>query len=454
MDGKKTPCTMAMKLKDSLTTLDQELKWLGEMIIYRFADYFEQTTQFEYPQAPDLSEDDSYYASVLREFDLDDIARLLILIGLVPHLRPSVFDIFFTKNAKFDRYYAEFGGLKGEKYSGFIPTGETAAFIIAGSDLHKRFQLQRCFEEQHLLYKNNILSLGFTNNYEPIWSGELIMSKEFLTHVTLNEPYKPRFSPSFPAQLLSTKLDWSDAVFDPYVLQEVSQIQSWIEHEQNIMEEWKLKKYLKKGYRSLFYGPPGTGKSMTAALLGKSHNMEVYRIDLSSVVSKYIGETEKNLSKLFDMAENKKWILFFDEADALFGKRMNSQSSNDMFANQQVSYMLQRVEEFDGVVILASNFKNNIDDAFLRRFQSVIYFPKPDRSLRFELWHKYFSAFDMENVNIERIAADYDISGGSIINVLRYCSIASSKRNTKTILESDIIKAIKKEFLKEGTTLK
>jgi len=443
-----------MKLKDSLTTLDQELKWLGEMIIYRFADYFQQTAQYEYPKPPDLSEDDSYYATLLRDFDLDDIARLLMVIGLAPHLRPSVFDIFFTKNAKFDRYYAEFGGLKGEKHSGFIPTGETAAFIIAGSDLHKRFQLQRCFEEQHVLYKNNILSLGFTNNYEPIWSGELIVSKEFLTHVTLNEPYKPRFSPSFPAQLLSTKLDWIDAVFDPNVLQEVGHIHAWIEHEENIMQGWKLNKYLKKGYRTLFYGPPGTGKSMTAALLGKSHNMEVYRIDLSSVVSKYIGETEKNLSKLFDMAENKKWILFFDEADALFGKRMNSQSSNDMFANQQVSYMLQRVEEFDGVVILASNFKNNIDDAFLRRFQSVIYFPKPDPAMRLQLWHKYFSAFDMENVNLERIAADYDISGGSIINVLRYCSIASSKRNTKTILEADIIKGIKKEFLKEGTTLK
>ncbi len=445
---------MAVTLKDSLHTLHRELQWLSDMIIYRFADYFQQSSQYAYPEPPDLSEDDSFYAALLRDLELDDIGRLLILIGLAPHLRPAVFDIFFTKNAKFDRFYAEFGGLKGEKHSGFIPTGETAAFIIAGNDLHKRFQLQRCFDEEHVLYIHNILSLGFTNQYEPIWSAELVISKEFLTHVTLSEPYKPRYSPSFPAEQLTTKLDWNDAVFDAQVLQEVNHIQAWIAHEENIMKTWNLQKYLKKGYRTLFYGPPGTGKSMTAALLGKSNNMEVYRIDLSGVVSKYIGETEKNLAKLFDMAEHKKWILFFDEADALFGKRISTQSSNDMFANQQVSYMLQRIEEFDGVVILASNFKNNIDDAFLRRFQSVVYFPKPDPSLRLQLWQKYFSHFDMANVNLEKIATDYEISGGSIINVLRYCSIASSKRNTRVILESDIIKGIKKEFLKEGITLK
>jgi hypothetical protein len=423
------------------------------MITYRFAEYFQQSTHHQYPESPNLTTDESFYAVTMQALDLGDIDRLLILIGLAPHLRPAVFDIFFTKNAQFDRVYAEFGGLKGEKHSGFIPTGETAAFIIAGNDLDKRFQLQRCFEEPHVLYKQNILSLGFTNTHEPIWSGELIVSKEFLTHVTLNEPHKPRLSPTFPAQLLTSKLDWDDVVFDPNVLQEIKHIESWVTHEESIMKGWNMQKYLKKGYRALFYGPPGTGKSMTAAILCKSHSMEVYRVYLSSVVSKYIGETEKNLANLFNMAESKKWILFFDEADALFGKRINTQSSNDMFANQQVAYLLQRIEDFNGVVILASNFKDNIDEAFLRRFQSVVYFPKPDSVLRLELWKKYFAPFDLSKVNLEKIANNYEISGGSIINVLRYCSISSAKRNTTIVHEKDIIKGIKKEYLKEGITL-
>ncbi|MDA9819923.1 ATP-binding protein [Salibacteraceae bacterium] len=444
---------MALDHQPSLNTLNRELEWLNQMITYRFSDYFQQTNEVLYPQAPDLSMDSSYYAHSIRELQIGDSGRLLILIALAPHLRPAVFDIFFTKNATIDRVYAEFGGLKGEKHSGFMPTGETAVFIIAGGDLDKRFELQRLLDEESPLYKKNVLSLGFTNEYEPMWSGELILSKEYLTKFTLNEDYQPRFSPSFPAHLLSTKLNWEDAVFDQNVLEEINHIKSWIQHEQQIMQGWGLEKFLKRGYRALFHGPPGTGKSMTAGLLGKSHGMDVYRVDLSSVVSKYIGETEKNLSKLFDMAESKNWILFFDEADALFSKRMKTQSSNDMFANQQVAYLLQRIEDYHGVVILASNFKDNIDEAFLRRFQSLVYFPKPSSNLRLELWQKHFSNFELGDVDLAKIAKNYEITGGSIINVLRYCSIASAKRKNNVVQEKDILIGIKRELSKEGITI-
>ncbi|HAW20478.1 MAG TPA: AAA family ATPase, partial [Flavobacteriales bacterium] len=375
---------MEIAFNSSIETLDKELAWLNSVISYRFAEYFKHPEQTPFPEAPNLEDDQSYYAAAIRNLNITDTSRLLILIALAPHLRPAIFDMFFTKNEQFDRVFAEFGGLKGEKHSGFVPTGETAAFIIAGDNLERRFELQRSFDESHVLYRENILSLGFTNAYEPMWGGELIISQEFLTHLTLNEPYNPRFSPNFPAHHLVTKLEWGDAIYDASVLTEIEHIRSWILHQDAILKDQNLSKYLKSGYRVLFYGPPGTGKSMTAALLGKSHGLDVYRVDLSSVVSKFIGETEKNLAKLFDIAENKNWILFFDEADALFSKRVSSQSSNDMFANQQVAYLLQRIEDYNGVVILASNFKDNIDDAFLRRFQSIILFPKPTANIRQE----------------------------------------------------------------------
>ncbi len=444
---------MDVTFNNSLSTLNRELEWLNQVIVYRFAEYFKHSEQYPYPEAPNLDEDVSYYASVIKDLKINDTSRLLILIALAPHLRPAIFDIFFTKNEQFDRVFAEFGGLKGEKHSGFIPTAETAAFIIAGDSLDQRFELQRCFAEKHILYRENILSLGFTNSYEPIWGGELIISQEFLTQFTLNEEYKPRFSPSFPAHLLTTKLTWDDAIFEKSVMNEIELIRSWIKHENEILQNESLDKYLKSGYRVLFHGPPGTGKSMTASLLGKSHGMDVYRIDLSSVVSKFIGETEKNLAKLFDVAENKNWILFFDEADALFAKRISTQSSNDMFANQQVAYLLQRIEAYNGVVILATNFKDNIDGAFLRRFQSIIFFPKPNTEIRMSLWKKYFSTFEVQEEELERISSEYEITGGSIINVLRYCSIVSAQRSNRRIKKSDILKGIKKEFLKEGVTL-
>ena len=125
----------------------------------------------------------------------------------------------------------------------------------------------------------------------------------------------------------------------------------------------------------LFIGAPGTGKKTLASLIGQQSGKEVYRIDLSMVVSKYIGETEKNLSKIFDAAEHKNWILFFDEADALFGKRTNVRDAHDKYANQEVAYLLQRIENYNGLVILATNKKNNIDEAFIRRLQSIIHFP-------------------------------------------------------------------------------
>ena len=121
-----------------------------------------------------------------------------------------------------------------------------------------------------------------------------------------------------------------------------------------------IESFLKAGYRTLFYGPPGTGKTLCATLIGKKNGMDVYRIDLSMIVSKYIGETEKNLANVFDQAENRNWILFFDEADALFGKRTSTNTSNDRHSNQEIAYLLQRIEDFPGTVVLATNLKSKL----------------------------------------------------------------------------------------------
>jgi SpoVK/Ycf46/Vps4 family AAA+-type ATPase len=239
------------------------------------------------------------------------------------------------------------------------------------------------------------------------------------------------------------------------VLDELDEIKDWIAHGSVLLNDWGLKKKIKPGYRALFFGPPGTGKTLTACLLGKFSNMDVYRIDLSMIVSKYIGETEKNLGKVFDQAMNKNWIWFFDEADALFGKRTQTSSSNDRFANQEVSYLLQKIEDFPGIIVLATNLKANLDDAFSRRFQNMVYFTMPDAKQREILWSKAFSnksSFE-KNVHLEEIADKYEIAGGSIINVVRYCSLKALKRNDTFIKKIDIINGIKKEFLKEGKTI-
>ena len=247
-------------------------------------------------------------------------------------------------------------------------------------------------------------------------------------------------------------------VLDYNVKVEIEEINNWIRWESTIMDEWQLGRFLKAGYRSLFYGPPGTGKTLTATLIGKHNQMDVYRIDLSMIVSKYIGETEKNLAYVFDLAENRNWILFFDEADALFGKRTSTNTSNDRHANQEVAYLLQRIEDFPGIVILATNLRSNIDEAFSRRFQSVVYFPMPREELRIELWKKMLrqewleEKFDKTDALI-RQCAGYELSGGSISNVIRRCALRLLAENRTKLTKPILIESIQKELYKEGRIL-
>jgi SpoVK/Ycf46/Vps4 family AAA+-type ATPase len=174
------------------------------------------------------------------------------------------------------------------------------------------------------------------------------------------------------------------------------------------------------------------------------------------MISKYIGETEKNLSGLFDQAENKGWILFFDEAESLFGKRVEANTSNDRSANQQIAYLLQRLEDYNGVVILASNFESGLDEAFTRRFESMVHFPSPDADQRLQLWENYFRGqrYSLEQPELlPAVAEKFELSGGKIINVLRYCCIKAVERGAELIRTDELLYGIRRELYKDGKTV-
>ncbi len=158
-------------------------------------------------------------------------------------------------------------------------------------------------------------------------------------------------------------------------MEQLNELRRWLSLNSKFQADKNLKLKKKYGYRVFFDGPSEINKKATAEMLGREFNKEIFRIDLSSVVSKYIGETEKNLEAIFKKAESKNAILYFDEADALFGKRTDVKDAHDKYATQEVSYLLQWIEEYPGIVILAGNLKGNIDDAFIRRFQTVVQFP-------------------------------------------------------------------------------
>lgn len=428
--------------------MNEYIVWFNQILTVAIQHYFQQES--EYSSLEQLSPPSNGWMEIVTSTQkITFQERIVVMLALMPHVCPQILDIFFVQNKNFDRQYTEFGGWKGLSHGGFLPTGETAAFIIAGEDTDRRKSVIKYFQKDHWFYTKNILRLEGAGEGEPFLSGQLRVSEEFLSQVLLDKEYKPDYNIGFPAKRITTELNWDDMVLDYQVAIELEEINAWISSGKTIMEDWGLSRILKAGYRSLFYGPPGTGKTLAATLLGKKNNMDVYRIDLSMIVSKYIGETEKNLARVFDLAENRNWILFFDEADALFGKRTSTNTSNDRHANQEVAYLLQRIEDFPGMIILATNLRSNIDEAFSRRFQSVIYFPMPTEELRAEIWRKMLKNWP-GSVDEELIlmAAETELSGGAITNVIRRCALSQVNQKDKSLNKSILNNALQKEKLK------
>lgn len=376
--------------------------------------------------------------------------QIILLLALMPHISPETLDPFFIQNKDLDRPYTEFGGWRGVSHGGFLPTGQTALFLLMQSE-ETPLQTLQLFSKDHWFRQNNILHLEGQGEGEPFLSGKLVVSDEVLAKIQRLK-YEPEYNAGFPAKRITTQLEWKDLVLPYHLQEELDDMICWIRNQAEIREKWQLEKIVRQGYRCLFYGPPGTGKTLTATLLGKQNETDVYRVDLSMIVSKYIGETEKNLANVFDKAEHQNWILFFDEADALFGQRTETQSSNDRHANQEVAYLLQRIEEFPGIVILATNLKENIDEAFFRRFQSALYFPMPDERLRYRLWKNMIPSAWLEHNGEELLqkAAAFNLSGGSMVNVIQTLAVKLYNR-AKPVLYMELLKeAIRKELTKEG----
>jgi hypothetical protein len=459
VDGRRDPGGMVSEhdpIAGNAATLERELAWLGRLIDARFADYFgsEHADAPREPGAsvldvapPPLDGVDSAYADFVRHYRLGLIERAAVALALAGELRPQLLDIFFTRNKTFDRRFTEFGGLTTAD-GGFVPTGETLVYILGGADLELRLRLGALFDAGHVFAAHHILRGGADPLRAP-----LRISEEVLSLVTTGRPRRPAFGADFPAMRVDTSLEWDDVVLHPGTRKQIDEILAWIEHGETLLRTWAMAGRIRPGHRSLFYGPPGTGKSMTACLLGKTTGRDVYKVDLSLVVSKYIGETEKNLGRIFDQAEHREWILFFDEADALFGKRSETRDAHDRYANQEVAFLLQRIETFDGVAILASNLRDNLDPAFARRFESVIYFPMPRPEERLRLWQRGFSSLaELEpGLDLEDLARQHPLSGGTIMNVIRHASLQALRRGERLIAASDLLAGIRRELSKEVT---
>ncbi|AFY70343.1 AAA ATPase central domain protein [Thalassoporum mexicanum PCC 7367] len=436
-------------------TLQSALRYLSQVIQWRIESYFATNPHVGemLPKPPlDWLAQETALSKFIEAYQLDIFAQLTLIIALAPHLQPDFFDRAITAQLPEAGDYPQIGGCRGVSHRGFLPTGDTVLFILGGTQLSDRIRFQKIFSPNHLFVRKQVLSIYAPTNGEPLMSGRLVLSQEYVNLFIYGYVTPPHFNTQFPAQRITTNMQWDDLVLNAQTLEQIYDLETWIIHSPTLLNEWGMKRNLNRGYRALFYGSPGTGKTLTACLLGKYTNKEVYKVDVSMVVSKFIGETEKNLAALFTKAESKDWILFFDEADALFGKRTNVRDAHDKYANQEISYLLQRVENYDGLVILASNLKSNIDDAFVRRFQSIIHFPMPDAKARLRLWQLMFPQqvrLD-KAIDFQELADLYELSGADIMNVVQYCCLQALKHGKHVIYKDGLSYAIKREFNKVG----
>jgi AAA+ superfamily predicted ATPase len=402
---------------------------------------------------PELKNKNSAYADLVNNFQLSNVERLFLLCGLIPHIAPEV----FTKqlradNKTFKIEHPELGGYFDATFTNFVPTLQTVLFLLSGDDItnmvyyHLSLRQSVLVREQIITFRTSNSTDDETNERNHIIS----LAPEYVRYLLSSEKPRPDYGRAFPASHVSTDMEWEDLILNPHTHAQVQEVMNWVKNSKMLNKRKKIR----AGFPCLFFGPPGTGKTLTAKLLGKTFGKDVFRVDLSMIVSKYVGETEKNLAHLFDRAENKDCILFFDEADSLFSKRTEVSSSNDKWANLEVSYLLQRMEEYTGLTILATNLKNNLDAAMTRRFQAMIHFPRPGREERKQLWKTSMpEGFSYaKNVSFEKLSK-YELTGANISNIMKYCCTQTAARDESVIEGDDLVKGIRRELAKENRTI-
>ncbi|MCA9520142.1 MAG: ATP-binding protein, partial [Myxococcales bacterium] len=258
------------------------------------------------------------------------------------------------------------------------------------------------------------------------------------------------------ATRIDTRLGWDDAVLPSEVTEKLAQVRIFARNRRRMQREWGFdRRAAGRGLSVLLYGPPGTGKTMIAGLLANELGLELFRVDLSQTVSKWIGETEKNLGRIFDAAQQSGAILLFDEADSLFAKRTDVKSSNDRYANLEVNYLLQRMEQYDGISVLTTNRAGGLDEAFQRRLRYRIHVPLPQKAVREELWRRLLPANAPLESDVDwlTLAERFELSGGQIQNAVERAAVFALDRDDR-IRFDDLYRAGVEECQESGKAVR
>ncbi len=410
--------------------------WVSAMIDQRAMEVTNKTQIkpiLEIPEA--FSETDNPIGQIMHEAGCNHVNFTLLAIALTS----KIYEGYFGPLTNLMKEHPQVGGIYIQKFKEFIPTLRTVAFFINGGSEENSALIYEQLKNSRLI-KEQIIELSPTPESDNFKNHTIRLHDNYFSYIATGKKPRLGIRPDFPAQQLVTQRTFDELILKDTTKDQLEDLIIYAKHHMELDADPDAAKLIKPGFIGLFYGPPGTGKSLTASVIGNELGIDVYRIDLSRMVSKYIGETEKNLEKVFQRFDGKNCILFFDEADSLFGKRSEVKDAKDRYANQEISYLLQRVEVFSGLVILASNLKENMDDAFKRRVLSWTYFPVPNEDERLQLWRVHLpDSFEYESDEmITSIARKYKLTGAYIANVVKLSCLRALGNNSR-ILTGEII---------------
>jgi len=408
-----------------MEVIKREIDWLKALINLRVSGIGQENYMLpdEIKEPPVLYEATNY-SDFVNNKNTED--RLAILLAICRAERNEVFFPFLV-NFRNLEFQSRYGGVVDRDLNRFYPTLSTLFFLLSGDDLERWNEYFLKFSHKNSLFTQNILLLEkFAKNADShdndIANYTLRLSDSYLRYFMGGDQPRLDEGSGFPAFLIETNLSFDDVVHAPRVKESLTDIVKYLRNKKKLFAMEGVKEKVKESYVVVFSGLPGTGKTLTAKTIGKELGLPIYCVNLSRLVSKYIGETEKNLEILFDRFDSQECILFFDEADAIFGKRTEVKDSKDRYANQQINYLLQKIETFKGLVILATNvfdIEGLFDKAFQRRIRRHIHFVHPDKEERFLLWKKSLpSSFLFENNLEEELALYYQLTGASISNIV------------------------------------
>jgi AAA+ superfamily predicted ATPase len=430
----------------NVESIENELEWLGILIEKAISKHTENVIH-----PPSLSEKSAYY-KLIKEFHLNDTDRVLMALSFSTVLMPSVFTPFILKLTDVS-LRNRFGGVFLQESGEFIPTIRTAVFLLAADDAEKTIYYLKYFHSRNKLFKSGLVKT-FEHDSSYNFSCRLIsFNDQFLGTLSFGEAPSLDGDTGFPARRVKRLHSMKDVVLDEKTISELEKLRRFA---RNMKKLWHLpegEKY-RQNFIGIFSGDPGTGKSHTAEAIGNELNLPVYKVNFAQLASKYIGETEKNLERVFDRFSGHPSILFFDEAESIFSKRIEVKDSHDKHANNEQSYLLQKIEEYNGIVILATNVQNlsqYFDKAFQRRIRQIINFSFPEYPERLRLWKNALGLpFTYEEGLTERLARNYQLSGGGIYNIISEAVIEALDRDMSRISFEMLEPALKDEFKKTG----